>query len=223
MKRKDRLFAILLALQQRQETAQSLAAKFEVSKRTILRDMQSLAEIGVPFNYTSEGKWLNIFYRSQRHRRWLQIKPNRVVIANGFWYCDAYSHTHGEDRTFRIDRIDSIEVTAPPEQPETERVVPEQPQMQPTRIRAILTYKGMLQVEQDEHIGERIRAVSDEEWELDFICPPSEWKWFIRYFYSLGMEAEVVEPESLRESIHDMAVQMCERYQRRNTKGVKTT
>ncbi|MFC5649841.1 helix-turn-helix transcriptional regulator [Paenibacillus solisilvae] len=44
----DRLLAILMALQQRQETAQSLADKFEVSKRTILRDMESLSEMGIP-------------------------------------------------------------------------------------------------------------------------------------------------------------------------------
>ncbi|MFD1176774.1 helix-turn-helix transcriptional regulator [Paenibacillus puldeungensis] len=48
MKRMDRMMAIVMALQQRPETAQSLAAKLEVSKRTVLRDMQALTEIGVP-------------------------------------------------------------------------------------------------------------------------------------------------------------------------------
>src|SRR5690349_16870199 len=48
LKRTDRLMAILIALQQRPETAQSLADKFEVSKRTVLRDMQSLSEMGIP-------------------------------------------------------------------------------------------------------------------------------------------------------------------------------
>lgn len=48
MKRMDRMMAIVMALQQRSETAQSLAAKLEVSKRTVLRDMQALTEIGVP-------------------------------------------------------------------------------------------------------------------------------------------------------------------------------
>lgn len=48
MKRTDRLMAILIALQQKPETAQRLADKFEVTKRTILRDMQSLSEMGIP-------------------------------------------------------------------------------------------------------------------------------------------------------------------------------
>ena len=48
MKRGARLTAIVMALQQRTETAASLAAKLEVSKRTIMRDIQALSEMGVP-------------------------------------------------------------------------------------------------------------------------------------------------------------------------------
>ncbi len=313
MKRMDRLFAILMALQQRQETAQSLADKFEVSKRTILRDMQSLSEIGIPlyattgpsggfrimegfhlaplqlnpreiltilfalqsmtqlqetpFNqerwtvldkiqkilpedairqiepllskieiavpkrnytapllselltYTSEVRWLNVFYRSEHNRRWLQIKPSRVFTAGGFWYCEAYSQTHGEERTFRVDRMDEITVMDSAELTDEQRnrsdenhIAEPLQEALPVRIVARLTYRGMLRAEHDEHIGEFIRAISDEEWEVDFLCPPAEWDWFIRFFYSLGMEAEVREPASLREEIHQIAQQMCLRY-----------
>lgn len=48
MRKLDRLMAIVMALQHRPETAQSLADKLEVSKRTIIRDMQALSEMGVP-------------------------------------------------------------------------------------------------------------------------------------------------------------------------------
>jgi predicted DNA-binding transcriptional regulator YafY len=49
MNRVDRLFGILLQLQQRQRVrAQDLAARFEVSERTIYRDMTALCEVGVP-------------------------------------------------------------------------------------------------------------------------------------------------------------------------------
>jgi predicted DNA-binding transcriptional regulator YafY len=49
MNRIDRLFAILLILQQKPRVrAQDLAAKFEVSKRTIYRDITALSEMGVP-------------------------------------------------------------------------------------------------------------------------------------------------------------------------------
>lgn len=49
MNRIDRLFAILLLLQQKSRLrAQDLAAEFEVSKRTIYRDITALSEMGVP-------------------------------------------------------------------------------------------------------------------------------------------------------------------------------
>ncbi|HRQ37151.1 MAG TPA: HTH domain-containing protein [Chloroflexota bacterium] len=49
MNRIDRLFAILLLLQKKSRLrAQDLAAEFEVSKRTIYRDITALSEMGVP-------------------------------------------------------------------------------------------------------------------------------------------------------------------------------
>ena len=49
MNRTDRLLAIVMELQRHQHRrAEDLAATFEVSKRTIYRDMQALSEAGVP-------------------------------------------------------------------------------------------------------------------------------------------------------------------------------
>ncbi|MBI5568216.1 MAG: YafY family transcriptional regulator [Chloroflexi bacterium] len=57
MNRTDRLFAIILELQAKgQLRAEDLAAIFETSKRTIYRDMQALAEAGVPIvSMTGQG------------------------------------------------------------------------------------------------------------------------------------------------------------------------
>lgn len=48
MNRTDRLTGIILALRSGQQTAAQLAARFEVSRRTILRDVDALCQIGVP-------------------------------------------------------------------------------------------------------------------------------------------------------------------------------
>lgn len=49
MNRTDRLLAIIIALQARgQQRAEDLASLFEISKRTIYRDLQALAESGIP-------------------------------------------------------------------------------------------------------------------------------------------------------------------------------
>ncbi len=52
----DRLFGILLALQRTQSvSATHLARQFEVSTRTIYRDLQTLSALGVPI-YTARGQ-----------------------------------------------------------------------------------------------------------------------------------------------------------------------
>lgn len=57
MNRTDRLMAIVLELQANGPTrAEDLARTFETSKRTIYRDMQALAEAGVPV-VTGDGGW----------------------------------------------------------------------------------------------------------------------------------------------------------------------
>lgn len=48
MNKLERLTAILLLLQDRARTSDEIARHFEVSKRTILRDIQALSEMGVP-------------------------------------------------------------------------------------------------------------------------------------------------------------------------------
>ncbi len=48
MNRTDRLTGILLALRNGQQTAATLADRFEVSRRTILRDLDALGQLGVP-------------------------------------------------------------------------------------------------------------------------------------------------------------------------------
>ncbi|WJH37499.1 WYL domain-containing protein [Paenibacillus sp. CC-CFT747] len=275
----DRLMAILVALQQKPETAQSLANKFEVTKRTILRDMQSLSEMGIPlysltgprggfrlmegfqlaplnldshealsilialrsltrmadtpFNQarwtaadkikaimpketleqiepmleyvevevpqrkvksphlsaliglTAENHWIHVLYRSENHHRWLPLLPSRIYAAHGFWYCEAFSSTHNEQRTFRVDRFDKIELLEKPVDGEKQgkelEKLPKSEVQSSTRVVAKLTYRGALLAEQDLHIGGKVKQVAEETWELDFDCPSAEWKWAERF------------------------------------------
>lgn len=53
MNRIDRLIGILIRLQGRPQTAGQLADRFEVSQRTILRDIDALSQVGVPIIATT--------------------------------------------------------------------------------------------------------------------------------------------------------------------------
>lgn len=308
MRRPDRLMAILIALQQRPETAGRLAEKFEVNKRTILRDMQALSEMGIPLyavpgpnggfrlmegyrlpplqldadealtvlfalgtlarmndtpfkhaRWTAADKlrailpettlreiapmlevvahevpprtvrspllaelsgiaarrrWVRALYRSERQRRWLELRPSRIFAANGFWYCEAYSATHGEARTFRVDRIEQAEaIDGPSASADRAEGAGMPPPSADVRIVARLTYRGALLAEQDAHFGGNVKQLSDDAWSLAFDCPGSERGWAARFFFSLGMDAEVLEPPELRREIAGMAGELRKRYE----------
>jgi predicted DNA-binding transcriptional regulator YafY len=53
MHRSTRMTGILIALQAQPRSAQALADRFEVSRRTILRDIEELAQLGVPIEARS--------------------------------------------------------------------------------------------------------------------------------------------------------------------------
>lgn len=56
LNRTERLFAEVLLLQNRPNmTAEDLAEHFDVSRRTIFRDLRALSEAGVPLTYADEG------------------------------------------------------------------------------------------------------------------------------------------------------------------------
>ncbi|WP_336761178.1 helix-turn-helix transcriptional regulator [Paenibacillus sp. USHLN196] len=312
MNRTNRLAAIVMALQQGHETAHSLGVKFEVSRRTILRDIQSLSEMNVPIiaisgpgggfrlmegyvlpplqldpveaatlifaleglscyadtpfhekrwtlmnkvkaiipddimarmdpmlkqlnhhipdrNYIlhhldpllaciPEQGWLSVLYRSASRERWLHICPTRVYASSGFWYCEAYSVEHGEPRLFRVDRIIDVKAIEPQEaqelneQAQQQRSRPQSPEQPPTLVKAQLSYRGMIEAEQDEHIGEKMTETAPDLWELSFLCPPGEWDWAVRFFYRLGREAEVIEPLKLRNEIRLHAEEVSQKY-----------
>lgn len=307
MNRMDRMLAIVMALQHKAETAQSLADKMEVSRRTVLRDIQALSEIGVPvtalsgpgggyrlmegyelqplnldtgealvlllamdamakysdspfqqsrwtvmdkikavlpevtlkqissilkhvemevperayrtplldeiMEYTTNNKWMRALYRSTNYQRHVELKPFRVYAAHGFWYCEAYSILHGENRIFRVDRFVELEEMADPNIQNTE--LKKSNGIDPSiRIIAKLTYRGSLLAEQDTHIGHLVRQISDDEWSIDFECPSSEWSWANDFFFQLGLDAEVLEPEKLRQGLNERATRLALRYKK---------
>lgn len=57
-----------------------------------------------------------------------------------------------------------------------------------------------------------MHQIGEEEWRLDCILPGSEWDWAVSHFFSLGHDAEVLEPLALREELHQRAVELAELY-----------
>jgi hypothetical protein len=76
----------------------------------------SIPSLELLIRCAAESRWVRVHYRSETRSRWLELLPLRIYTSHGFWYCEAYSPEHQEERTFRVDRMSGF---AELEQPAT--------------------------------------------------------------------------------------------------------
>ncbi|GHO47648.1 helix-turn-helix transcriptional regulator [Ktedonospora formicarum] len=302
----DRLTAIVLLLQGGRRTAGEIARRFEVSKRTVFRDIEALCEMGIPivteaganggytlmpdysltplqltfhetmllrlalssisqlaqtpfkqeresllakvqalippqhrpetdqllqtvqFNVPTRSyatpfieqfiesartqQWLRVMYRSQQRTSQQTILPRRLSSSGGFWYCEAYSQEHQEERTYRVDRFIAVSATQPPEHPTPlpSRLPYKHPSHPEVRIR--LTARGALLMERNPYFSDAIQPLGEEEGLLCFRWPPAENDWLARLLLSFGPDAEVLAPPPLRNLVREMAQEVVDRH-----------
>ena len=312
MNRIDRLTGILLLLQRRPRTSEEIARRFEVSRRTVVRDMWALREIGVPIfaqdgakgGYSLPGdyrlaplpltpremfllllaldamerhadmpfarerttlrgklhtllpdeelatverwlqttsiaipkrqqraplldalieattrhggpRWQCIAYQSARRRTFCTIYPREVYAQEGYWYCRAHVYETAEERTYRVDRIITLEPTDNADLPETPPPAPAYGDASHPLIAATLTAAGAAHIESEPHLGQILLRHADGGASLSFRCPPAELDYYSRLFAMLGCEAAVHEPPELRQRLFQLGQQIVEHYQER--------
>jgi predicted DNA-binding transcriptional regulator YafY len=309
MNRIDRLTGILLLLQRRPRTADEIARRFEVSRRTVVRDMWALREIDVPIfaqdgakggyslpsdyqlaplplspremfllllaldtieshtdvpfaqeratlrgklhallpvdelptverwldstsiaiprrrqrtplleplieaiGQAGRGRWARIVYQSARGRSTRTIYPREVLAQEGYWYCRAYAHESGDERTYRVDRIIALESADNLDLPESPpNAAPYGDAAHPLVV-ATLTALAAARLESEPHLGQALMHNADGSASLSFRCPPAELAYYARLFAMLGGEALVAEPQELRDAIFRIGQQIAERY-----------
>src|SRR5205823_5829929 len=112
--RTDRLYAIvelLRATAPRARAARDLADRFEVSVRTIERDISSLQQSGVPIWATpGPGGGYYVDRSGQRTERRL-VEPYGLAGGQEHWYLMAWCRLRGGGRSFRLDRMQDARVT----------------------------------------------------------------------------------------------------------------
>ncbi|MDR3691961.1 MAG: WYL domain-containing protein [Fimbriimonas sp.] len=292
MTRTERLMAVVLLLQERRRRCEEIAECLEVSRRTVMRDVQALYEMGVPIisqdgigggyslpaghkleplelswqealllimavdslskmsdspfsaeraslaskvrhliphkhlaklevlrqnvqlevpkrqarapmldrlvGLVGASLWIQVSYDSEQGESKRVVRPDRLFAERGFWYLEA-TEEQGS-RLLRVDRILEIDSAEPPAS--VEEPLPYGHPSHPL-IRVRLTRRGARIVQGEPHLGGQIQEVGEQT--LEFRCPPSEFDWYTSYFGGLSPDAEVLEPEDLRQRIRRRA------------------
>lgn len=148
-------------------------------------------------------QWVSVTYRSERRVSQQTILPAHLRTSAGLWYCEAYSYEHREKRVYRVDRFLEVKTARTPEQAEPAASTPRGDFSLP-EVRIHLTPRGVLLLERDPHLGSLIQVGEEGGW-LCMRFRPQEYDWLMRIVLSLGAEAQVHAPESLRKRIQQEA------------------
>src|SRR2546425_274796 len=117
MRRADRLFRIVRILRGgRLQTARMLAQKLEVSERTIYRDVSDLQTSGMPIEgeagvgYTLRRVLSFGYTREDGQSSEREVRPLALYFWSGVWTLAAWCELRKDFRTFRIDRMQDVQV-----------------------------------------------------------------------------------------------------------------
>ena len=147
-----------------------------------------------------------------------EIDPEAVFFTMGNWYVAAWDHRSEAERLFRVDRIRFVAPTG-------ERFEP----------RGLEGAGRPLYSRDDGDVQVRLRLAPEARWvaeyyetadeteledgALEVVLPAGRLEWLERLLLRLGRDAEVLEPEDLRERVGQLAARSLRRYRRSGGRG----
>lgn len=155
-----------------------------------------------------------IEYYSKTENKVKEVKPIGAYAADGFWYMPAFDMEHKTIRLFRVDRILSFE--------DTKRVFNVMTDLEnwltnhvvktPVRLHVKLTREGMRQCQNEPWLEPNIISSEDGNGYVDMKVDQSEIPFISEYFFRLGVNAKVMEPNEVIDYIKQQTLQLLNHY-----------
>lgn len=156
------------------------------------------------------------------------ILPVGIYASNGFWYCPAYCLTRQDYRLFRCDRIVAADILIPSDHGQLELKVDGLPdtkqihlgnwdtvqnrEFELVPIYVELTREGCRRCETEMWPQPQIHKREYGTGWIDSRFPKADMGYFAHYFVGLGMEARVLQPVELVQTIRQLLAAMVEGY-----------
>lgn len=158
---------------------------------------------------------LVIEYMSKSMNKVKEVVPLGVYSHNGFWYMPAFDIVQNDVRLFRIDRILSLKTS------EKTHCIPitleawlnDHTTKIPVRLYATLTREGVRQCRSEPWLEPHIVLTDNENGYIDAEIDKSEIAYVSDYFFRLGTDAKVIEPQEIITNIRERARSINAHYQ----------
>lgn len=151
-----------------------------------------------------------IEYQSKSGNKAKEVKPIGIYATDGFWYMPAFDMEYKTIRLFRVDRILSFE--------DSKRVFNVATDLKnwltnhavetPVRLHVRLTREGLRQCRSEPWLEPDIVSTEDGNGYVDMEVDRSEIPFVSEYFFRLGTDAKVIEPNE----IIDVIIELEDRY-----------
>ncbi|WP_281890375.1 YafY family protein [Paenibacillus sp. YYML68] len=169
---------------------------------------------------------IRIDYASSSSRKERTVQPIGLYTMNGLWYFHAYCWTARDYRVFRADRVGALTVesdqSASMDLSDTRIdswILPEETaadaagESQAEELVVELTSAGVKRCETDLWLARAMHVHKDGRGTIRASMPASYRPWVVRYMLSLGTDAHVLAPASVREQLRSELHQLLRQYE----------
>ncbi|KGP91781.1 DeoR faimly transcriptional regulator [Pontibacillus chungwhensis BH030062] len=158
---------------------------------------------------------IRITYRSKDRDKTYVVFPMGIFAQDGLWYVPVYAYEKEKIILLRADRILKLESAGKNEEinMNLNDFFAYTPAHNVTTLRAFLTNEGARQCSGHPLFQDNLNRVDEETWILEMEGDEQELLYSAPFFYRLGKDAKVKEPQSLIERITSHARELLNHYQ----------
>lgn len=186
---------------------------------SVLSFMNQKRSVSSPFltdiiESSIENQILIITYVSKSQNKLKKVKPIGVYAFNGLWYMPAFDMENDSVRLFRVDRILSLENTKIIHNVSVSLSdwLNNHTVKTPIPLHVLLTREGLRQCRSEPWLEPHITLTSPDNGYVHTEIDKSEIEFVSSYFFQLGVDAKVIEPQEIVDNIKQRAQNILNHY-----------
>ncbi|CCW06911.1 TPA: YafY family transcriptional regulator [Bacillus cereus] len=168
------------------------------------------------YDASVEEKTVNILYETTEDEIYREIEPMGLYVYNGYWYCPAYCRMRRGIRLFRVDRIKKTIINSTSHSTNVHSNVKEwlysECESNLIKLEVSLSKEGKRKAESISWLRDNMEYNSDGTAKITKNINPSEEWFYVELLWNIGQEAEIIEPDCIKNKLIERAKSVITKY-----------